>query len=194
MGFLSDLVLARDLLREVTAGVREMNAAVGGGGMSPLGPGGAPFGPMPPMAPGGVNPGVRPGGLQPLTRAATLLGPSGQPISVIDLLRGGTSGIGGGSGGSGGSRGSFRKVNIAGLDGGGGDFSMMGYKKIGSSQGGGSGGGSSFRAGAVEDLAKFLAGRGTSSLLGGLEKIAMEIQNLRKDQRDTTGLRAKGLV
>jgi len=171
MGFLSELVLARDLIREMSDGMRELNGVIGGGSMSPLSPGGSPFGPVPAMGPGGINPGVRPDGLQPLSRAATLLGPSGQPISLGGFR---TMSMGGGSGGGGGLIGS----------GGGGSST---YKAISGGSGGGGGGGS--RIGSpITALPE------AKAIVGGLERIVMEIQNLRKEQRDTTGLRAKGLV
>lgn len=177
MGFLSDLVMARDLIRDAVAGVRELNSALGQGAMAPLSPGGSPFGPPPGSAPTAGSPlGADRSRLQPLRQAGTLLGPSGQPIG------GGWGGatISTGGGGGGGSR-----TGMASAGAGGG---MWGGVTM--SSGGGSGGGGG----------RLVAGspggwQANAQVIGTLTTIAMELRGLRNDQqRDVTGLRAKGLT
>lgn len=175
MGFLSDLVMARDLIRDAVAGVRELNSALGQGAMAPLSPGGSPFGPPPGSAPGAGNPlGADRSRLQPLRQAATLLAPNGQPISLGGFR---TMSTGGGSGGGG---------SLAGAGGGSGYMTMSG----GSGGGGGAAGGR--LSGTI--TSSILTG-GDRAVVGTLERIAMELRGLRNDQqRDVTGLRAKGLT
>ncbi len=183
MGLLRDLVTARDLVVEVTAGMRQLGSEMSRISSGVLSPGGAPFGPIP-NGPGGVAGGVTaPSGLQPFAQAGTLLGPNGQAVSVFSL--GGPSGVIRSGAGGGGGRGG----RLVGTIGGSVSGTMSG--------GNGGGGGGTTLAGTINPgiLNKSLKDSVASPVVTSLVEIRDELRAIRRAQQgELTSLRASGVA